>query len=230
MARKGLPAKYAKYGFKKGWQLYKAAKRKRKTSGSAASKKTVTRKRTVKTSTGGKKVAKKKSTKTGRRVVYRTVKAPKKRTGRRAPKILTRQTFNAVVSGTLIGSGAIGSTIVVNKTPFVKDLNHWFKAAIQTGLGMVLMTFFKDKYMKQVAMGMVVGSAISITLPLLPEGMKVFGGRRRFSNMELHKLQTLGRPRALGKPVAIQGRPVTVSTAQQNAPMMGRSSNRVGRY
>lgn len=32
MARKGLPAKYAKMGFKKGWKAYKKSKKKRKAS------------------------------------------------------------------------------------------------------------------------------------------------------------------------------------------------------
>ena len=43
MARKGLPKKYAKMGFKKGWKAYKASKRKRK---SPARKKTYTRRKT----------------------------------------------------------------------------------------------------------------------------------------------------------------------------------------
>lgn len=228
MARKGLPAKYAKYGFKKGWQLYKAAKRKRRVSGSAARTTAAPRTRSVSTSTGARKMPTKKAT-TGRRVVYRTVSVPaKRRVGRRAPRILSQQTMNTIIDGALIGTGAVGSTVVVNKTPFVKDLNQWFKAAIQAGLGMTLMTFFKDKYVKKVSMGMVVGSAISITLPLLPEGMKVFG-RRRFSPAELKKLQTLGKPQTYGRPQAI-GRPVSITTAETEAPMMGRTNSRTSRY
>lgn len=208
--------------------MYKAAKRKRRVSGSAARKTAAPRKRTVSTSTGASTMPRKKVT-TGRRVVYRTVTVPaKRRMGRRAPRILSQQTMNTIIDGALIGTGAVGSTVVVNKTPFVKDLNQWFKAAIQAGLGMTLMTFFKDKYVKKVSMGMVVGSAISITLPLLPEGMKVFG-RRRFSPAELRKLQTLGKPTPIGRPMSI-GRPVSLTTAETEAPMMGRTSSRSSRY
>lgn len=229
MARKGLPKKYAKHGFKKGWKLYKAAQRKSKVSGRAA-KPAKPRKRKATTSTGASTMPKKKKS-TGRRVVYRTVKAPRKRSrvGRRMPRLLSPQTLNIVIDGTLMGGGAIGSTVAINKLPFVKDLNQYFKAAIQTALGMVLMTFFKDKYIKKASMGIVIGSAISLTLPLLPEGMKVWGRRRRFSPSELYKLQTLGRPVSIGKPRSL-GRPVSVSNAEIDNPMMGRTSNRSSRY
>lgn len=228
MARKGLPKKYAKFGFKKGWKLYKAAQRKR-VSGKPARKPAAPRKRTATTSTGARTMPRKRKATTGRRVVYRTVTAPaRRRTGRRAPRLLSPATMNTVIDGSLIGIGAIGSTVMINKAPFVKDLNHWFKAAIQAGTGIALMAFFKDKYIKKASMGMVVGSAMSIALPMLPEGMKVFG-RRRFSPSELHKLQTLGRPQAIaGRPVTM-GRPVSVSQAE-STPMMGRTSNRVSRY
>lgn len=222
MSRKGLPKKYAKFGFKKGWQLYKAAQRKRRTSGTAA-RKTATPKRRASTSTGASRMPAKKQT-TGRRVVYRTVtEPPKRRTGRRAPRLLSPATMNTVIDGALIGTGAVGSTVIVNKTPFVKDLNQWFKAAIQAGSGVALMGLFKDKYIKKFSMGMIVGSAISVTIPFLPEGMKVFG-RRPFSPAELRKLQTLG------KPYALAGKPVSLPNAPNTGSPLGRTSSRTSRY
>jgi len=224
MAKKGLPKKYAKHGFKKGWKLYKAAKRKRL---SGTTTKTVS-KRKPSTSTGASKTMAKSKPK--RKIVYRTVKTTRKMGRRKAPKLISQATINTIIDGVAIGGSAIGSTFLMGLLPYVKDQNAWIKALIQGGSGVFMISLVKDKYLKKAGMGMVVGSAISAALPLLPESFKVFG-RRKFSPAELHKLQTMGygqsrvgRPYKLGRPVSLQ------SVESSPAPLMGRSSNRVSRY
>lgn len=224
--RKGLPKKYAKHGFKKGWAMYKAAQRRRKTTRGASAP--ATRASRPTTRTKGSAMPAKKAT---RRVIVRTGASPIRRR-RRAPRLLSQTTLNTVIDGLLIGGSAIGSTMAMGALPVVKNQSAYIKSLSQAALGVVLMSMFKDRYIKKASMGMIVGSGISLVLPMLPEGMKVFGGRRRFSAAELHKMQTLGRPYglpAMGRPVTL-GRPVSVATAEAAAPMLGRSSNRAGRY
>ena len=217
MARKGLPKKYAAHGFKKGWKLYNAAKdaakRKRnaakikRTSGSTTRKKTTTRKRTttpkptttIKRRSTTMAKAKRKAPVRRRRAV--TV-APRRRVGRRMPKLLTAQTMNTIIDGTLIGGSAVGTTVLVNMAPVIKNQAPWIKSLVQAGTGAVALGTFKDKYIKKVSMGAIVGSAITLILPWLPVGMKAFGGRA-FNQGELNSLRTLGKPFALGKPMNI---------------------------
>lgn len=192
MARPGLPKKYAKYGFKKGWRLYKASKRKR-TSGTPRKKTTTT---TVRKTT----MAKPKRKYTKRRTTKAVTRKPR-RYGRRMPKLLSQQTINTIIDGLLIGGGAIGSTVAANTVPFLKDQRALIKSLGQAGIGAVSLGMFKDKYIKKLSMGMIVGGAISAILPFLPSDLKVFGGRP-FNASELSSLR-VGKPFSLGRPVSV---------------------------
>lgn len=197
MARKGLPAKYAKQGFAKGWKAYKAAQRKRKRVSGTSIKRSTTKKRSSTT------MAKRKTTK--RRVYKRRAATPirrRRRMGRRMPKILTAATLNTIIDGIVMGGSAIGSTLAINFIPWIRDQRPIIKSAIQAGLGAVAMPMTKNRLAKKAAMGAIVGSAITALLPYLPGEMKVFGGRE-FTEGELAALQTMGKPYSLGKPLAM---------------------------
>lgn len=225
--RKGLPAKYAKHGFKRGWAMYKAAKRKYKTRGSSPAKRAS---RPTTRTTGATTMA---TTVKRRRPVRRAMGASPVRRRRRAPRLLSQATLNTVMDGFLIGGSAIGSTMAMGMIPVIKDQRAWIKSLSQAALGIVMLSVFKDRYIKKASMGVIVGSGMSLILPMLPEGMRVFG-RRSFSATELHKLQTLGKPYGIPRtsgPVYL-GKPMSLQTAQAaNSPMtLGRTSNRASRY
>lgn len=93
MARKGLPKKYAKMGFKKGWAAYKKTKRR-----PATRTRTTTRRRNTR---GKRKMAR-------RRKTYR-------RYSRRASG------FNPIIKGIIAGAGASLIKKYVN-IPFADDL------------------------------------------------------------------------------------------------------------
>lgn len=225
MAKKpGLAKKYAKYGFKKGWEMKRAADRKRKrTSGTTAKPKT-TKKRSTQTM-GNKKpgtaVAKRKPA---------AAPAPTKKVGKRMPRLLTQQTLNTVIDGILIGGSAIGTTVGVNKIPVIRDLRPLFKSLIQTGSGIATIAMIKDKYAKKVGMGFIVGGAITAILPYLPEGMKVFGGRP-FTPGELASMRTMGKPfninaNTMGKPVNIPNSTYAGSGDSNRSTYRSRGSRR----
>lgn len=202
----GLPAKYAKYGFKKGWAMYRRNKRAR------VSGKT----------TGGSNMRSRTQSKP--KIIYRTRTVAKPVLGRRrrpAVRLLSQSTMNTVIDGALIGGGAVGSTALVNLTPIIRDQNPWIKAGSQAAAGIIAMSMVKDRYLKKASMGLIVGGAISVALGFIPEGTKVFGRRRQFSPGELHKLRTLGKPYSLG---------VGVPIPETNGSMVGRTTARVSRY
>lgn len=192
MARSGLPKKYAKMGFARGWKAYKAAKRKAKSAVKRTVKK-VTRKRKVtkrKPATGVKKMAKR-----------RTVR--KKKSYKRRPRrgLLTGRTANIVIDGATIGAGALGSVFALSKTPWVKDQAAWMKALIAAGIGVAGITLIKQPMAKKLFTGSIVGSAISLALPYMPEGFK-FSGGRPLAPAEMNYLRT-GKPFVMGKPASI---------------------------
>jgi len=209
----GLPAKYAKMGFKRGWREYKKVHGTR-TSGTA--RKTTT----ARTTTG------RPATKT--KVVYRrpaTPKAAPRRTmGRPSVKMLSKKTMDAIKASSVTGLAALGSTFAIQKLPYIKDQTSWIKAAVQGVMGLIMLPVFKQPVMKQIGGGFITGAAISLAIPYMPEGFR-FGKGRGFTNAELAQLQTVGRPfrvsqqlspnqiqaRTMGLPVRV-GKPISLKT------------------
>lgn len=191
-----LPKKFIKKAGginKKAWRLFKASKsKKRKVS------KGVRRKTSRKVAT----VAKKR-----RKVARRKTSGSPAR--RRRVTLMGNRTTNALINGAVIGGTAVGSTWAVNSVPLVKDQNAWMKALIQAGFGVVVMMMGRQLMVKKVGTGFISGAAISMILPYLPEGMKVFGAGRRLTAQEIAELQTMGKPyniqASMGKPHTIAG-------------------------
>ena len=208
----GLPKKYAKFGFKRGWQMWRAAQRKRKTSGSTSTT-------TKRTSTGATKMPTSSTTKKPAKAMG----APRRRS--RAIRFLSPTTITALTDGMTYASTAIGSTAAVHMAPVIKDQKNWMKILAQVATGVLLLNISRDRLMKKAAVGSFIGAGISTILPFLPEGMKIFG-RRPFTSAELQKLQTLSyTPSKIGKPFSM-GRPMPVSSAET----LGRTSNRKSRF
>lgn len=229
MANKGLPKKYAKHGFKRGWQLYKAAKRKR----TGASRRTVAARRPAARKPAARRAAGKSSSGTkvivlrGANSMQKKPTVRKKRLGR---SMITVTDVRAIVDALIVAGGTISSLIAVNKLPWVKDRPSWVKALMQGGAGLASMRTLRRREAKKFAQGILVGGGVSATLPFVPEGLRVFG-RRNLSPAEMQKLKTVGRPMAV--PTGnngTMGRPMSVPTNANTVPMMGRAGNRSSRY
>jgi len=207
MARKGLPKKYAKMGFKKGWAEYKKARRsaaRKRTSGSPASRPAAraaartsgTAKKKTTTKRTGRPVAVKKTTRTAART--------SKRTGRPTMKRLQKNTLDALLNGALVGGGALVSSVAVNQIPVVKTQAPWIKSLANVAIGLGLVTMVKNPMVKKVGSGFIAGAAIEQLKPLI-SGFGLTMGAREFNAAELAELQT-GRPvnaAMLGKPVDV---------------------------
>ncbi len=228
MARKpGLPKKYAKFGFKKGWTMFKAAKRKvgRKI------KKAVTRKKT-KT---------KKSTKKRKTVTRRKTTMARRRTARKAaPRRRTRKRWNTATAGKIaidsgvIGGSAIVSTLTINSLPVVKDWASWQKALTQglTGIALLIMIPRRQIWLLKAAGGVAVGSALNFLLPFFPGAFKLTGKSRALTRSELKAL-TMGAPYKINGRGRTMGVPANLKGNNMGIPvplMSGRFSNRGSGY
>lgn len=201
MARSGLPKKYAKFGFKKGWALFKKAKRKTKKSIKKVIRKVA--KKTVTTYKRKKPMARK------------SKKSVTKR--RRKVTILNDATMKIFIDSAIIGGTALASTAGINSIPYFNSWKPWQKALAQSGVGLGMLFFTKNKMVKKLSGGVMVGSAITLLKPYIPEtfGDKIAattaisGGSRKLSDAELISLQTMGKPVAsMGRPLSKLGRAV----------------------
>lgn len=204
--KNGLPKKYAKMGFVKGWPAYNkakkaaAAKRKKSLKKKAAPKKKATKKKATKKKTTKKKTAKKKTT--TKKVTPKKSKkaAPKKKTAKKKGKVkamakktvqlLSPKVVNAMISGGSATTGLILGTGAVNYLPVIKDQKAWIKAVVQALLGIGGFVLVKGKYWKMGFVGTTIGSLYTAVAPYLPQQFKLAG--RDFTNAELQELMTLG--------------------------------------
>ena len=198
MAKPGLPKKYAKFGFKKGWRMFKAARKKM----GGKIRKTFKRK---------------KATTTKRKTVTRRKPAMAK-TRKAAPRRRSRKRWNTATAGKIaidsgvIGGSAIVSTMMINKAPMVKDWNNWQKALAQGLIGIFGLMLIPKKqiWVKKAAGGVAVGSALNFLLPYFPDAFKMSGKARPLTRAELNAL-TMGKPaKIMGKPAKIMGAPVNL--------------------
>jgi len=208
MAKPGLPKKYAKMGFKKGWREFKKAMAKRAGKLKRRVSKGVKRKtKNNPTKKGVRKMATKK-----RRGGSTTRRRPRRRVG-----LLPQTTVNALITGLMIAAPAIGGVWAINQIPWVKDQKPWAKALVQAAMGALGLTFLRGSLAKKISSGVIAGGGMQLILPYVP-GVK-FGAGRRFTPSELAALQTMGKPRQIPGDNNVMGKPVY-------APgMAGRSRN-----
>ena len=205
MARKGLPKKYAKMGFKEGWKQYKKSLRQR---GSGTAKKKAATKKTMGKSTTRtiiKKVYSKPKTKKGTTMKKAVSKKMGKAPARRKRTLMMNRSFNAVIKGSIAGLAAIAGLFIVNKTPWLKDQKAWMKSLFQVGIGLVPVIFVKQPLAKIAGVGSISGGVISLAMPFMPEGLSFAGaGGRVLTRQELKQMQSMGVPAdIMGKPVDI---------------------------
>lgn len=200
MARKpGLPRKYAKMGFARGWRAFKAALKKR----GKKVKRTIVKKITARP-------------KRKRRIVAKRRSNPHNPGGNpvaRKKKYIVRMKTNPMVKefvdgGTIAGS-AVGSSMLMNMVPMLRNLNPWVRGLMLALPGAVIVGTARNRTMKAIGKGAVTGGMLTLILPFIPETQKVFGGRRLTAGeMDMIK-RTLGVPiniannKAMGLPIDI---------------------------
>jgi hypothetical protein len=190
MARIGLPKKYAKFGFKKGWKLFKQAK-------AATKRKFTIVKKKSKPPKKSKVIVKKIITQKRRPSVARTKKAVRA-VRRRATSFANSKTGTIVIDGLAISTSLITSTVIMNVTPKIKDMHPFVKGGIQFGAGLMTVLFVKNKLVKKAGIGIMSGSMVTTALPyvrrMLP-AVSLFGRESKFSPTQLQKMQAnMGRP------------------------------------
>lgn len=200
----GLPKKYAKMGFAKGWAAYKKAKRAAAAKRKKSVKKKATPKKTAKKKTAKKKATKKKTTKkkaTTKKVTKKksNKSAPKKKPAKKKGKgtmakksvsLLSPKMVNVIASSGSATTGLLVGTGAVNFLPYIKDQKAWIKALVQAITGLSGFALIKNKYWKMGFLGTTLGAAYTALAPYLPEQMKLAG--RDFSQAEIQELMTLG--------------------------------------
>lgn len=177
MAKPGLPKKYAKMGFKKGWAAFKRAKaslsRKLKRSKPKTPKK------------------KPSNTSTRRAVAKRAPQTAPKKGG---TKKMAKTTFNwkrnkvilAAANGATVSAGVIIPPILLETTPVVKDWNQWGKVGIQFGAGGLTWLLARNPWVKMFGVGFIGSGFITLALPWIRErGFKVFGPKNMGRNGQL---------------------------------------------
>lgn len=219
MAKPGLPKKYAKLGFKKGWRAFKAAKNK------------VFKKKSPK------KTTKTTKTVTVRRPATMAKSKTKSSTKRSRPRFSATKMGNVIVNSSVIAGTMLGSTAAVNTLPWVKNLKSWQKSTAQGIMGLILLFGFKNVWVKKLGAGSIAGGIFNGVLPYLPNAFKM-GKSRPLTNAERAALtmnNNMGRPfnlnRQMGKPYEM-GRPYSFAGGSDPQPStsLGRASNRNGRF
>lgn len=167
MAKRGGAS--AKTLFKKAWALQK-----RGAKGPAKKKSTPAKK-------GGHTVAAKK--KTGQVIVYRNrpaaKAAPKKKTKQRV-YLMRNKYINAGANVIVTTGSAVGSTILVNKIPWIKDRKPWQKGGGQALVFLLLSFAHKNLWWKKATLGASGGGAITALLPWITgQGWTPFSGPKK---------------------------------------------------
>jgi hypothetical protein len=210
MARKGLPRKYAKMGFAKGWKAYKASRRKTR-----AKPKTKKRKRSNP-------VAKRKKTTTKRKgvLVMATKRKRRKKSSnpgssrkRRRVSLISPRVINILVDSGIIGGATLGATALVNMAPIIKDWPAWQKAIFQGVAGIFGISFARNMLLKKAFSGSIIAGMISLLIPFMPAGFK-FAGARPLTSQEMAALAQMGK--GVPIPANTMGRPTGIPTMGGN--------------
>lgn len=148
----GLPKKYAKMGFSKGWKAYKKAKR------STTKKKPAQRKSS--TTTKGAIVARKKSSKRKRRTTRRKIASAYRRSRPTIQRTMRGIPMAAIDTGLGV-AGAIGSAAAIQMLP-IEDQKT--KAFVQLGVGLAAFAMLqpKNRMLKMTAAGTALAGALAV--------------------------------------------------------------------
>lgn len=181
MARQGLPKKYAKMGFARGWKAYKASKKSRK--GPSTKRRSTSN-----------------PAKTRTRTVYKKAAPTKRRRRRNVPGLLaikgrdagTRAANAAMMTGVGI-IGAVGSAIGVNmlpmRTPQAKALTQFL-----LGLAVLSLVPKKQQLLKIAGTGSTLAGGLALTKLALPQFSPLLAGDFRTGKRQIRPLQVYQKP------------------------------------
>ncbi len=177
MAKPGLPKKYAKMGFARGWKAFKRAIRER------ASK---LKKPTKKKTSSNKTTAKKSSSKA---VATKPTQKKKSPGGKSKMKILSRENIDVLQDiGTITIGAAVSNTVTNMVVPAKTD--GLFKGGGQILAGLIAIPFVPGgKTVKKfVGGGLIAAGFLNLMVKFFPK-MTRFGRGRAFSPSEMNRLQ-----------------------------------------
>ena len=226
MARKGLPKKYAKMGFKKGWAAFKRAKGAVKRGARKVAAKVTPRKR--------RSAPKRNTSKT---ITRRPASRAAAKTGgkkRMSTKFSWRRNkiANAVINGGVVTASVIAPPVALETLPIVKNWKTWQKVATQAGTGLLMVLFVKNEWAKKIGVGMIGGAGVTSLLPVIrARGFKVFGPNRRgqltpgeMAELRLNSSKTYGPlDKVYGPLNKVYGPLSRVEGGDEFSPMSGRS-------
>ncbi len=184
----GLPKKYAKLGFAKGWKAWKRAKAAAKSARKKVSK--IVKKKTTKKKTVKK--VNKKSTKRSGVAMANKKKAVKKYASKAVTKIKYRnkkvKPLDLLINALLASAGGIVSSLAINKLPMLKSLDPLAKSGIQIGTGLALLYFGPDKFKLVKLAG--TGTVMAGTFGLVQKTTKqdVLAGEEELTQAEINAL------------------------------------------
>ena len=166
MAKSGLPKKYAKLGFAKGWKAFKSAKRKLK--GVLKRKKKSTKKSPAK-------MLKRKSSKKSNTTSKKQLQRRPRKMAKRNKKWVPQGAMGYAINSGVAGGTAVGSTVLLNKMEWFKTMNPWLKATIQLAIGFTGLAFSpkKSTISKVVAGGVGAGAIITLISPTFGDNIKL---------------------------------------------------------
>lgn len=218
----GLPKKFAKMGFKKGWPAFRATKGGRKKAKAkkhtrhARPKRAKARKR-IRKATGE---PQKEGVKMARRRKRGGFRGRARRVVRRARVGMETRPGKVVMSALEATGGAILSSLIVNQSPVIKDQATTVKSAVQGGIGLAAIMFVRNRHVKSLGAGAVVAALMGIAKDMLKVNPLAgpSAGSPRLSPSEMARLQS-GQ---MGLPLRDRmGVPLSTAPANAGFPRAG---------
>jgi len=189
----GLPKRFAKMGFKKGWAAFRAtmgggrkkAKAKKHTRHARPKRARAAKRNRKPTGEHQEKGVTKMAKRRKRSVRGRARRAVRRmRTGMesRPGKILTMAVSAA--------AGGVLTSLAVNNAPMIKDQNSTVKSAVQGAIGVGAIMFVRNRHVKSLGAGAVIAAVMGIAKSMLKVEPLAgpSAGRRTLSPSELNRI------------------------------------------
>lgn len=205
----GLPKRFAKMGFKKGWKAFRATKTGTKRAVRKAIRSVSSKKKRSKSVSKSVVLSSKPKRK---RKVFTMAKKGSFR--RRLRSVSSKGVVHIVKDAAIIGAGTLGGMVAINKTPWVNTRPSWEKALYLMAVGFAGIFLSKDQNVRRIASGVIGASVITAVTPMLPEAFRMSG--RELTGAELAEIRGYG---TMNKPMVSMGRPVNAD----GSPSMGYS-------
>jgi hypothetical protein len=206
----GLPKRFAKMGFKKGWAAFRA--------GGGASKRTKAKKHTRHARPKRARAAKKTRKPTGthqEKGVTKMAKRRRKSVRGRARRAVRRvragmetRPGKVVTMALSAAAGGILTSLAVNNAPVIKDQSSTVKSVAQGALGIAAIMFVRNKHVKSLGAGAVIAAVMGAAKSMLKVEPLAgpSAGRRVLSPSEMNRItggqMNIPLPGRMGVPLA----------------------------